>query len=224
MKLRFNITGLLLTFLTFGSSAQNLTRFVVPAGYVKVLEARGDLDKDGVDELVYAYNTDKKEDDAGFFRTLYICKTVNGETRLWKKNTSVLWKSKDCGFCIDKGVDLSMSIKNNTLLVKQTFNHNSRHYSTYQNIFRFQNKDWFLIGSTYNDYDTCDFDFKYDINFSTGMVNIAENYGDCDEGKKIPENRFWSFKYPFKSIPKMDGFTAGKTELKVPDAKKFFYY
>ncbi len=215
---------ILLSSISFKSSVQQLPDFIAPINYSKVMEAKGDLDKDGTNEIIYVYNTDQLDGDVGFFRVLYICKLQGGKVKLWKKNTSVLRSSKDCGFCVDAGIDLSVAIKNNTLMISQTFNHNTRHFSTVKNIFRYQNGDWFLIGSTYNDYDTCDYDYKYDVNFSTKQVRITYAYGDCDEGKKIPKDEFYSFKHPFKSIPIMDGFKPGNVELKVPNTKHFFYY
>ncbi|MFD2285055.1 hypothetical protein GJU39_09900 [Pedobacter petrophilus] len=218
---------LLLTFLilfSFKLSAQKLISFIPPSGYTKVLETNGDLDKDGINEVVLVYNTNRKTDRTGFTREMYICKLINGSLKLWKKNASVLWNSDDCGFCLDSGINLSVKIKGNTLIIEQTFQHNSRHFSTYRNIFRHQNGDWFLIGSKYNDYDTCHFDFQYDINFSTNQVAIDYTFGDCDDGVPVPKDSELRFKYPFKSIPKMDGFTAGKHEIKIPNAKQYFYY
>ena len=215
---------IMLGLLSIETSAQQLIEFKPPVGYTKVLEAKGDLDKDGIDEMVFAYNTDRQDNDLGAYRILYICKLESGKLKLWKKNTSVLRSSKQCGFCVDEGIDLSLVIKNNTLAVSQTFNYNSRHYGTNKNIFRFQNGDWYLIGSTFSDYDTCAFDYKYDVNFSTKQVSVAYTYGDCDEGKEIQKDWFSKFKYPFASIPKMDGFKPGKAEHKIPNSKAFFYY
>lgn len=210
----------------FKSPAQQLKDFAVPKSYTKILEVEGDLDKDGKPELVSVYNTNKQDGKIGFFRVLYICKVVGGKVKLWQENRSVLRSSSDCGFCVDKGIDLSVDIKNNALAISQTFNHNSRHYSTHKDIFRYQNAGWYLIGSTFNEYDTCDFDFKYDINFSTKQVNVALTYGTCDgdEDKKMPEDQYFKFKYPFKTLPKMDDFKPGKVELKIPGSKLFFYY
>ncbi|MCD0490609.1 hypothetical protein LPB86_20395 [Pedobacter sp. MC2016-14] len=213
-----------LFFLTTTATAQELPDFKVPANYSKIWEVKGDLDKDGIAEVVYAYNTNKPDGASGFFRILYICKLFNGKAKLWKQNSSVLRSSKDCGFCLNKGIDLSINIKNNTLIIQQNFQHNARHYSSNKNIFRYQNGDWFLIGSTYNVYDTCEFDDTYDINFSTKQVSVACTYGDCDEGKTAASDEFFDFKYPFKAIPKMDGFKPGKVELRIPKSRRFFYY
>ena len=214
----------LLLLFCLNTTAQTLPDFVAPKAYQKVLQARGDLDRDGLDEVVLVYNSNKETERIGFKRILYICKEVNGVLKLWKQNLSVLWNSRDCGFCLDAGINLSVKIKNYTIIIEQTFQHNSRHYSTYRNVFRYQNNDWYLIGSKYNDYDTCHFDFQYDINFSTRQVVVDYTHGDCDDGVEVPKDRHVNFRYAFKSIPKMDGFTAGKTALKIPNSDQFFYY
>lgn len=211
-------------FITLNCSSQTLPDFNPPKNYKLVIETKGDLDKDGINEVVYAFDTDKPDGNNGLKRILYICKQLDGKIKLWKSNSTILRSNKDCGFCVDAGVNLSIKISNNTLITGQTFNHNSRHYSTWKNIYRYQNNDWFLIGSTLNDYDTCDFDYQYDINFFTKKVSVAYTYGSCDDDKKIPKDRFYNFKYPFKAIPKMDGFAPGKAELKIPATSKYFYY
>ena len=194
---------MMLLFSAVNSNAQNSNVFSAPKGYQKVLETKGDLDKDGKPEVVLVYNI-PKVGETDLVRIMYICKQENGKLKLWKSNTSILRSSRDCGFCVDEGVNLSVRIKNNTLITEQSFNHNSRHYSTWKNIFRFQNNDWFLIGSTYRDYDTCDFDYQYDINFSTKKVAVAYTYGDCDETPRadIPEDSYIDFSYPFKGTSK----------------------
>ncbi|WP_293313714.1 hypothetical protein [Pedobacter sp. UBA5917] len=218
----FALSGLLLFALQ--SIGQTMPDFIPPKNYKPVLETRGDLDKDGIEEVVYAFDTDKPDGKDGLKRILYICKQVDGKVKLWKSNNTILRSNKDCGFCVDAGVNLSIKIKNSTLVTEQTFNHNSRHFSTWKNIYRYQNNDWFVIGSTMNDYDTCDFNYQYDINFSTRQVNVSYTYGDCDEGKKIPKDSYYSFKYPFKTIHKMDGFAPGRYELKIPKSDRYFYY
>ncbi|WP_231426586.1 hypothetical protein [Pedobacter sp. Leaf250] len=215
---------LFIIFLSFETSAQVLQNFVEPAGKRKVFEAKGDLDKDGVDEIVMAYNTGKQVDRLGYTRELYICKVINGSLKLWKQNTSVLWNSDDCGFCTDNGINLSIKIKNNTMIIEQTFWHNTRHTSIHKNIYRYQNNDWFLIGSTYNDDYNCGYHHTYDINFSTKQVHVSYDNEDCEDSVQLYPASEKSFKYPFKSIPKMDGFTPGKTEIKIPNSKQFFYY
>ncbi|RZK18763.1 MAG: hypothetical protein EOO86_09315 [Pedobacter sp.] len=215
---------ILLLFISIKTTAQTLPDFVSPAGRTKVFETRGDLDKDGIDEVIMAFNTNKKIDRTGYSRELYICKIIGGKLKLWKKNTSVLWNSEDCGFCTDNGIDLSIVVKNNTIIIQQTFWHNTRHTSKHKNIYRYQNNDWFLIGSTYNDDYNCGFHHTYDINFSTKQIHVNYDNEDCEDSVQLYPATEKNFKYPFKSVPKMDGFTPGKNEIKIPNSDQFFYY
>jgi len=204
--------------------AQGLPDFHPGKGYTQVAETHGDLDKDGTEEVAYAYNTTHRAKDSGYKRVLYICKNIQGKLKLWKVNSSVLWNSEDCGFFANEGVPLEMEIKNNTLRIKQTFNHNAKHFSIWNNIFRYQNGDWFLIGSTYNDSMNCGPDHQCDINFSTKTVEVSTTYDRCDDDEKPdPEPSSANFTYPFKEIPRMDGFTPGRKEIKVTGTRYIYY-
>ena len=199
--------------------------FSRPAGFKQYMEVKGDLDNDSIDEIVYVFDTNKKDPKTGYSRILYICKVVSGKIKIWKTNATVLKNSKECGFCIDAGQGPDVEIRNNALIITQTFNANNRNTSSTKNVFRFQNGGWFLIGTTVHDYDTCAFDFKYDINFSTKQVDIAETYGNCyDEDNKLQEDQFYHFKYPVTTLISIDGFKTGKRQMRIPNTKKTFYY
>jgi hypothetical protein len=224
---------LLLNFFYLIGYSQELPNLAIPKGFTKVLEAKGDLDKDGIDEIVYAYNTitEKKSDDPekniGFSRELYICKIVAGKTKLWHKNTSVIRSSHECGFCYDDRTNLKIVVKNNTISIEQTFYSNSRHTQTNTDIFRYQNKDWYLIGASSYFFDTCEFEENYDVNFSTKKATVSLTYGDCDDesGRQIPKDKNYKFTIPLKEIPKMDGFVVGANKFKIPNTKnEYFYY
>ncbi|WP_342332225.1 hypothetical protein [Pedobacter sp. FW305-3-2-15-E-R2A2] len=213
-----------LLFFCLKGYGQELKEFRPPAGFKQVMKAEGDLDRDGINELVYVYNTTRKSGEEGFFRVLYLCKKQNGKLKLWKENHSVIWEYERYGRIFEEVPDLNMSIKNNTLIVEQVFNSNSRHSHKYKSILRYQNGDFYLIGSTYNDFDTCEWDFQYDINFSTKKVNIDYTYGTCEDDKTPPEDEFLNFSYPFKKMLKMDEYIPGQTEHKIPGKSKYFYY
>ncbi|WP_157274096.1 hypothetical protein [Pedobacter sp. BAL39] len=222
---RLFLSTLLLALTFTNTYSQNLPELKIPSKYQLVAKIEGDLDNDGINEIVFAYNTDISHGDKGFERILYIAKKIDGRNRIWKKNTSVLWKSKDCGFYAEEGGSLQMEIVKNTLSISQTFNHNSRHTSTFKSIFRYQDSDWFLIGSTHDDADNCDFDFRYDVNFSIGKIIIDKTYSSCDEETTpIQEDQHLTFKYKFADIPKMDGFIPGSNEVKISGTNENFWY
>lgn len=207
--------------------AQNLNDFKVPKGYQKISQAKGDLDKDGKDETVIIFNTDKKvkkNDREDFPRTLYILKTIDGTLKIWKENNTLLFSS-GMGFYPEDNAPPEISIKNNSLSITQIFNTNSRHTQTYKHTFRFQNGDFYLIGSYDRFEDTCDFDYLNEINFSTGKVIVDEEHASCDEDERvIPEDIHKEFTHPFKALIKMNNFRIGENKFKIPGLKKDIFY
>ena len=214
---------ILLTMTFFATNAQNLPEFSVPKEYKKITEVIGDLDNDGINEFVYVYDTNISTEEENFKRELYICKQSANKIFLWKKNNSIIWNSKEYGFYNDSLPKLE--IKNNTLIIQQRFQSNSRHQTIYKNIFRFQNGDWFLIGATTSNSDNCLWEFEDDINFSTKKVRIYKHYDSCeDDGPEPQKDEEYNFKYPFKEIHKMDNFFPGKTYIKMDKEKMNFSY
>lgn len=215
-------------FLFVHFQAQNLKDFSIPKGYKKVAEARGDLDKDGKDEMVIIFNTDKKanqnNDRDDFLRTLFILKNVDGKQKIWKENKTFLFSS-GTGFYPEDNAPPEILIKNNSVSVTQIFNTNSRHTQTYKHTFRFQNGDFYLIGSHDRFEDTCDFNYLNEINFSTGKVIVDEEHSSCDdEEREIPKNVHKEFTYPFKVLIKMNNFKIGENKFKIPGLNKYFTY
>ncbi|AZA48234.1 hypothetical protein EG346_08585 [Chryseobacterium carnipullorum] len=213
--------------LIIGLQAQSLKDFSVPKGYQKIAEAKGDLDKDGKDETVIIFNTDKKNklnDRDNFLRSFFILKNIDGKLKIWKENSTLLLSS-GMGFYPEENAPPEISINNNSLSITQIFNTNSRHTQTYQHTFRFQNGDFYLIGSHDRFEDTCDFNYLNEINFSTGKVIADEEYSSCDEEQKvIPKDTHKEFKHPFKTLIKMNSFKIGEHKFKIPGSDKDFIY
>ncbi|MET3038525.1 hypothetical protein ABXT08_20745 [Chryseobacterium sp. NRRL B-14859] len=223
----------LLTFLSFllitGFHAQNLKAFSIPEGYKKIAEAKGDLDKDGQDEIVWAFDTDiiaseiqhssgKKD----YQRVFYILKNTDNGLKIWKENSTLLFSS-ETGFYPEDNI-LELGIKNNSLNVRQQFFTNSRHTQSYKHTFRFQNGDFYLIGSQDTFDDTCDFSFTDAINFSTGKVVIDKEYSSCDEETKVPKNFHKEFTYKLQPLIKMNHFKIGEHKIKIPGSKEYFIF
>lgn len=100
-------------------SGQN---FQLPKNCTAVRTIYGDLDKDGRDEKVIVCNLNQTKDPKkNYKRVLYILKKDNNnQDQLFKKNTNILWGSKECGFCFEESSDplVDISIKNNTLIIE----------------------------------------------------------------------------------------------------------
>ena len=206
--------------------SQELKDFTIPKGYEKILETKGDLDKDGKDETVIVFNTDKKSESeyAGLVRKFYILKKINGKLKIWKENSNLIFDSKE-GFYPESNA-LELTIKNNCLVIFQSYFSNSRHTVTSKNTYRFQNGDFYLIGALVQFDDTCEFNFSDEINFSTGKVIVSEEYSDCDSGyeRKVPENYYKELTNKLPKLIKMSDYKMGKNEIKIPNLKKSFKF
>ncbi len=220
---------LITVFLLTAFKAQNLKDFSVPKGYIKVAEAKGDLDQDGKDEIVIVFNTDEiteRETDNSqakdYKRVFYILKNENGILKIWKENSTFLFSS-GTGFYPPDNI-LEINIRNNCLIVGQQFFTNSRHTQKYKHTFRFQNGDFYLIGSYDNFADTCDFDFTNEINLSTGKVIVNEEYSSCDDHTKIPENYHKEFTHQSTAPIKMNDFNIGDHKFRIPGSRKDFIF
>lgn len=202
--------------------SQELKDFTVPKTYEKILETKGDLDKDGKDEVVMVFNVNPKAEVSG--RKFYILKNINGKLKIWKENVTLIFDNK-LGFYPDDN-KLEITIKNNSLNISQMYFTNSRHTDTSKYTFRFQNDDFYLIGASIRFDDTCEYNFKNEVNFSTGKVIIDNQYSDCDDGtdRKIPENTYKEFTHKFPKLIKMNDFRIGKNKIKIPNSNQYFNY
>lgn len=221
MKLFLSFFSLLI-FTMFQS--QELKDFVIPKGYEKVLELKGDLDKDGKEEMVIVYNTPDKIENQGNKRKFYILKNSQGNLKIWKENSTIL-NSSGAGFYPEDNT-LEIQVKNNCLVISQSYYSNSRHTDTSKYTFRFQNGDFYLIGSFNKFEDTCEFSFTNDVNFSTGKAIVDETYSDCDgdENRKIPKDYHKEFIHKFDTLIKMNDFRVGENKFSIPNSKKYFTY
>ncbi|WP_445722402.1 hypothetical protein [Flavobacterium sp.] len=212
--MKINLILLFTLFTQFGFTQS----FEVPLNHIVVRETFGDLDADGIDEHILVCNTDKSENESvGFKRILYILKVdQKGKELLWKKNETILWDSKDCGMGFDLLQDplVGLEIKRNTLIIKHKRLNNSRRTEDLKQIFRFQNNNWYLIGSTYRYADTCNFDDTYDINFSTNQVIITKITHDCQENEYQKDSYSKNtYSFNFQKI-KMDDYKPTEIEIK----------
>ena len=206
--------------------AQTLKDFVIPTGYEKIREAKGDLDRDGNEEIVVVYQTVKSSDPStreGFKRKFYILKSIKGKIKIWQENAEIIFSS-NYGFYPDDNI-LDLIVKDNTLIINQKFYSNSRHSDTSKLTFRFQNNDFYLIGSLSILDDTCNYTLKNDLNFSTGKIIVDEEYSSCDDFASVIQQDFYKvFTHKFKSLIKMNRFKMNENKIKIPNSKKYIYY
>ena len=150
----------------------------IPTNYSIIASVYGDLDKDGIDELVVAYNCDKKnQDEESVPRELIIYKKENNEWILWEQSKNVLLASKDGGMLGDPFENLL--IKNGVLSISHYGG--SRWKWGYIEKYRFQNKAFYLIGYSSMSGAPCEYWLNADFNLSTGKIIFTKEYEDCAE-------------------------------------------
>ena len=195
---KFLLIFFLFFFSKLFSQTENVSLFI-PKNYDTLSGgfAKGDLNKDGVSDIVLALNhkMEKEEienidDDSIPSRLLIILLgSKNGYIESTESKTALL--CKDCGGVFGDPF-AGVSIEKNILIIYHYGGSNWRWSITDR--FRFQNNNWYLIGETkssYWDVKTCDKlnDFagtEYDDeNFVTGQFEIKKISEDC----KLLENK-----------------------------------
>ena len=158
-------------------SGQNL---LIPKNYSIVDTVKGDLNKDGIDELVIAYNTQKEKEDTfeSVPRELIIYKKESNNWVVWKKSKSALYGSQDGGMMGDPFEEIK--IKNGILLVSQ--NGGSSWKWGHTDKYCYQDGEFHLIGysSTYG--RLCDYWTDVDFNLLTGKMIVKKEYESCENG------------------------------------------
>ena len=157
----------------------------VPRGYSVIDSVLGDLDKDGVDELVIAYNTKSNEDEIreGVPRELIIYKKLNNKWTIWQKSMQALSGSSDGGPMGDPFGEIS--IENGILKIYHEggggwkWNHTDK--------YRFNGNDFILIG--YQSYSgaLCEYWEGVDFNLVTGKINFTKEFERCKNEGEGPE-------------------------------------
>ena len=153
----------------------------IPSHYSIIESVKGDLDKDGIEELVVAYNCEAiNETNESVSRELIIYKKNNNQWVVWEKSKNALLESQDGGMMGDpfSGIE----IKNNVLSISH--NGGSRWKWGYTEKYRYQNQTFYLIGYSTNSGAPCEYWLNVDYNLSTGKIIVAKEYEDCESAKQ----------------------------------------
>ncbi len=193
----------------------------VPSGFQKLSEAKGDLDKDGIAELVVVFNTPKKGE-FGTERQLWIYKQKGADWKVWHKSIGPVLSSKHGGMMGDPFV--SVKIIHGCIEVYH-FGGDAEKWQ-YTHLYRYQHNNWYLIGVTIIN-SSCSKVENYDYNLSTGKIYVSIDKGNCiDDNKKninANDENFTLIRKP-ESPLLMDGFNTGDNEVKLPGEHDSFYF
>lgn len=184
-------------------------------------EAIGDLDKDGIDEKVIVLDTGL-DGEIGTQRTLLIYKKKQDKWALWHSSQGPILDSDHGGMMGDPFI--SVDIQRGAIVIDHFGG--SRHKWSYTHRYRFNNKAWYLIGTTINYGAPCEGFFNFDFNVMTGKA-IYKTYQDGCIDEEVASN----FKTEQKeiSVPvtkhiDMDGFYPGSNNLDIKETGQEIYY
>ncbi len=161
----------------FGFQIISAQRIPVPQNFVLLDSVQGDLDKDGVDEMVVAYNT-RKEDDSfeSIPRQLRIYKMQDGKWAVWKISDQALYGSTEGGMSGDPYG--GMEIKNGILLMSHAGGSSWKWGHTDK--YRYQDGEFYLIGYSSTAGKPCEYWMDIDFNLLTGKMIVKKEYENCE--------------------------------------------
>jgi len=167
---------MLLFFSTF-SFGQDI---VIPDGYELISENVGDLDKDKICEKVVVFDTSEPTE-YGNVREIQILKYSKGNWVVWKKSRNAILKSKEGGVMGDPYEGIL--IENGILVI--SFSGGSSWKWFYKDKYRFQNKEFELIGHSSSYGKICEYWANFDFNISTGKISYKKEFEDCEKDQEI---------------------------------------
>lgn len=168
---------------------QESQEIAIPEGYYLIESIEGDLDNDGIEETVVAYNTAEVVEGSykNVERDLIVYKKQSGKWVKWKSSLQALYGSRDGGMMGDP-YD-TMFIENGILQI-QHFGGSSWKWSVTDK-YRYQDNELYLIGYTSLSGANCEYWESADFNVSTGKIIVEKEWEDCDsedaENKKVSE-------------------------------------
>jgi len=151
----------------------------IPTNYTVIDTARGDLDKDGIAELVVAYNTRQKSEEPfeNIPRELVIYKIQGKSWVPWKRSQQALYGSNDGGMMGDPFGELK--IQQGILLISHyggsswKWNHTDK--------YRFAHGSFSLIGYSAAYGKPCEYWTTVDFNLVTGKMIVKKEYEHCED-------------------------------------------
>lgn len=222
MILRRNILTAFYILITISSiDAQNLDSLSL----TKLDSELGDLDSDGIDELVVVYDSNIPTE-FGNCRILHIYKKNTNsslinppEWLLWKHSSSAVYPS-DSGGGMGDPYD-GIEIKDGILSIAH-FGGTSWKW-THIHKYRFQDGDFFLIGLTKNSFMNPRF-MRSDYNLSTGKLVYTDKLDGLDDnGNEVKEIYVDETIYHKVALPRIDNIVIGEIEVTLPESGKVVY-
>jgi hypothetical protein len=174
---------LLLFLVKFESFSQSIS---IPKNYSIVDSVSGDLDNDGINELVVTYNTKNKEEeiDEGVPRELIIYKKMNTRWVIWQRSLQALYGSRGGGVMGDPYE--GMEIQKGVLSIYHSGG-SSWKWSVIDK-YRYDGKVFRLIGYENNYGQQNQYWLNVDFNLVTGKLVLKREYENEDNTVYKREN------------------------------------
>ncbi|QEC44680.1 hypothetical protein [Pseudobacter ginsenosidimutans] len=163
----------------------------VPPNYTVIDSIFGDLDRDGIYELVASYTTHQTKDfNDNYIRELIIYKKKNKQWTVWKQSSQALTASKDGGMMSDPYAGIE--IKNGILIISEDGGSSWKWARTDK--YRYQDGEFYLIGYSEHYGKICEYWMDIDFNLLTGQCIVKKEYESCEDGKQeVYKNRNETF-------------------------------
>ncbi len=219
MKAKYYITLLLFLAVTLLYGQQKL----VPDSYKIVDEIHGDLDQDGIDEKVVAYNMTPVEiENDGINRELILFKKDPSDNWIiWQRSLNAIGNSSAGGMMGDpyEGIE----IKNGILLISE--NGGSSWKWRHTDKYRFQSNAFELIGYSSHYGKICEYWAEFDYNTVTGKILFKKEFEKCehDDDQKIYKVQKESFNHKLKDKILLQNRNEKEIKITSPKYKEDLY-
>lgn len=168
----------------------------VPAGYELLEEHKGDFNGDGTPDAVLAIGKQDETDPDASRPLLILFGTDRSGFRIALRAEKAIPSTSTGGAAAEDGF-AGLKVRGNTLIIRRYGGSTIREEDSYQ--FRYQDRDWYLIGETHDVSTVADFKmqdcplisavqkahcvgYKVETNWSTRQQIVTVYLDDSDEG------------------------------------------
>lgn len=191
---------------------------VLPAGWVLIGEARGDLNKNGQDERVLIVEATVATEDEAPERRIRTYQKGTESWTFWQEMTGAVLAADLGGMLGDPFQEVSIE---RSCIVLKHFG-GSRIRWSYTHRYSWQNNAWEMIGATILYGAPCDYWHEFDYNLSTGKVVGEIETENCEEETSTTDR--FEFSHQIRPLPTMDKHEPGSTAVAVPGRDLTFYF
>lgn len=184
----------------------------------------GDLDKDGVDELVVVYGRDR-EWESSAPRDFVIYKLKDGEWDVWFEDENVILRADEGGMMGDPFYE-GIEIKKGVIHISHNGGSSWKWGNTDK--YRYQNGDFYQIGHSSIYGKPCEYWDEVDYNLSTGnciytfQVDDIEGCGDFDPRQAHGEDIHEQFNHTMAELPKLSNHRDFSYSFESPKGNKIY--